>query len=52
MSASHSQEVAPEVFEPSLDREQAGLTCPHTLPRAPGVLLAGKDMLIAIGAVP
>jgi len=51
MSASCSDEVAPKIFECDLDRDQAGIP-PHYMPQTSGVLLAGKDMLIAIGDVP
>ena len=51
MSASYSDEAAPKIFECDLDRAQAGMP-DYFIPEAPGVLLAGKDMLIAAGDVP
>ena len=52
MSTSNSQEIAPQIFECSLDRAQAGMP-DHLLPEAErGVLIAGHDMLIASGHVP
>jgi hypothetical protein len=51
MSALCSHEAAPKVFECDLDRDQAGIPPPYML-KASGVLLAGRDMLIAIGDVP
>jgi len=51
MSALCSNEVAPEIFECLLDRDQAGIP-PLWMLKTSRVLLAGKDMLIAIGDVP
>jgi hypothetical protein len=51
MTASYSHEVAPEIFECDLDRDQAGIP-PTRMLKISSVLLAGKDMLIAIGAGP
>ena len=48
---SSPHEVAPEIFECDLDRDQAGIPPAYML-NVSGVLLAGKDMLIAIGAGP
>jgi hypothetical protein len=50
MSALNSHKVAPVVFECDLDRDQAGIP-PLYMPNVSGVLLAGKDMLIAAGDV-
>jgi len=50
MSALYSEGVAPVVFECDLDRDQAGIPSPYML-SVSGVLLAGKDMLIAAGDV-
>jgi hypothetical protein len=50
MSALYSEGVAPVVFECDLDRDQAGIP-PLYMPNVSGVLLAGKDMLIAAGDV-
>jgi hypothetical protein len=51
MSALCSHEVAPKIFECDLDRDHAGIPPPYML-KVSGVLLAGKDMLIAIGNAP
>jgi hypothetical protein len=51
MSALYSHEVAPEIFECDLDRDQAGIPPAYML-NVSGVLLAGRDMLIAIGMAP
>jgi hypothetical protein len=51
MSALCSDEVPPKIFECDLDRDEAGIP-PNYMLRTSGVLLAGKDMLIAIGDVP
>jgi hypothetical protein len=51
MSKSCSQEIACDIFECHLDRAEAGMP-DYFIPEAPGVLLAGKDMLIAVGNVP
>jgi hypothetical protein len=51
MSGSCSNEVAPKIFECDLDRDEAGIP-PDYMLRTTGVLLAGRDMLIAIGDVP
>jgi hypothetical protein len=51
MSALYLDEVAPEIFECDLDRDQAGIP-PLYMPKVSGVLLAGRDMLIAIGMAP
>jgi hypothetical protein len=51
MSALYLDEVAPEIFERDLDRDQAGIP-PLYMPKVSGVLLAGRDMLIAIGMAP
>ena len=51
MSTLYSGEVAPKIFECDLDRDEAGIP-PNYMLRTSGVLLAGKDMLIAIGDVP
>jgi hypothetical protein len=50
MSALYSEGVAPVVFECDLDRDQAGIPSPYML-SVLGVLVAGKDMLIAAGDV-
>jgi hypothetical protein len=50
MSALNSHKVEPVVFECDLDRDQAGIP-PLYMPNVSGVLLAGKDMLIAAGDV-
>jgi hypothetical protein len=50
MKALNSHEVAPVVFERDLDRDQAGIP-PLYMLSVSGVLLAGKDMLIAAGDV-
>jgi hypothetical protein len=52
MSALYSDEAAPEIFECDLDRDQAGIPPPPHMRNVSGVLLAGKDMLIAIGNAP
>lgn len=51
MSALCFDEVAPKLFECHLDRAEAAIPAGYLL-RTPAVLLAGKDMLIAIGDVP
>jgi hypothetical protein len=51
MSYSYFDEVAPEIFECDLDRDQAGIPPAYML-KVSGVLLAGRDMLIAIGMAP
>jgi len=51
MSALYSDEFAPEIFECDLDRDQAGIPPAYML-NVSGVLLAGRDMLIAIGMAP
>jgi hypothetical protein len=51
MSASYFDEVAPEIFERDLDRDQAGIPPAYML-KVSGVLLAGRDMLNAIGMAP
>jgi hypothetical protein len=51
MSASYFDEVAPEIFECDLDRDQAGIPPVYML-KVSGVLLAGRDMLNAIGMAP
>jgi hypothetical protein len=51
MSASYFDEVAPEIFERDLDRDQAGIPPVYML-KVSGVLLAGRDMLNAIGMAP
>jgi hypothetical protein len=51
MSASYFDEAAPKIFECDLDRDQAGIPPAYML-NVSGVLLAGRDMLIAIGMAP
>lgn len=51
MSALYSDEIAPEIFECDLDRAQAGIP-PGYMLKVSGVLVAGRDMLIAIGMAP
>ena len=51
MNALCSDAVAPKIFECHLDRDQAGIPPPYML-KVSGVLLAGKDMLIAVGDAP
>ena len=51
MSALNSQTLAPQIFECDLDRDQAGIP-PLYMPKTMGVLVAGKDMLIAAGVFP
>jgi hypothetical protein len=51
MSASYFDEVSPKIFECDLDRDQAGIPPAYML-NVSGVLLAGRDMLIAIGMAP
>jgi len=53
MSVLNSHEVAPVFFECDLDRDQAGIPGipPFYMLNVSGVLLAGKDMLIAAGDV-
>jgi len=47
-----TQTIAPQAFECILDRDQAGMT-EFFIPEAvQGVLIAGRDMLIAAGHVP
>jgi hypothetical protein len=51
MSAPHSDEIAPEIFECHFDRDEAGIP-PSYMLNVRGVLLAGRDMLIATGTAP
>jgi hypothetical protein len=51
MSVSNSQAVAIQIFECDLDRDEAGIP-PNYMLKTSGVLVAGKDMLTAVGIVP
>src|SRR5882672_5603515 len=51
MSAPYCHQASPQIFECDLDREQAGIP-PGYMLKASGVLLAGRDMLIAAGMAP
>jgi hypothetical protein len=51
MSAPYSHQISPQLFECDLDREQAGIP-PGYMLNVSGVLLAGRDMLIAAGSFP
>lgn len=51
MSAPYFHEVSPQIFECDLDREQAGIPAGYML-KVSGVLLAGRDVLIAAGMAP
>ena len=46
-----SDEVAAQLFEPLIDRNQTELPGDY-LPGAPGILPAGEDLLRAVGSVP
>jgi hypothetical protein len=50
MSALYPEGVTPVVFECDLDRDQAAIPSPY-MPSVSGVLVAGKDMLIAAGDI-
>ena len=47
MSDLYSEEVAPQLFEPLIERDQTELPDDY-LPGAPGMLPAGKDLLHAV----
>jgi hypothetical protein len=51
MSETYSAEVATHLFELFVPRDQIELPEDY-LPRAPGILPAGKDLLLGVGAVP
>ena len=51
MSDFYSEEVAPQLFELLIERDQTELLDDY-LPGAPGMLPAGKDLLQGVGSVP
>jgi hypothetical protein len=51
MSKLYSDEIAPQLFEPLIERDQTELPDEY-LPGAPGMLPAGEDLLRAVGSVP
>jgi hypothetical protein len=51
MANLHTDDTAPRLFECDLDRSQTKIPDDY-LPDAPGVLIAGEDMLRAAGYVP
>jgi hypothetical protein len=51
MTDLHTDEAAPRLFECDIDRSQTKMPDDY-LPDAPGVLIAGEDMLRAAGYVP
>src|SRR5664280_2042546 len=51
MANLHTDDTAPRLFECDIDRSQTKMPDDY-LPGAPGVLIAGEDMLRAAGYVP